>query len=207
MKEIVFNEKGLIPVIAQDYKNNEILMLAYMNKEAFEKTMKTGKVHYFSRSRNKLWLKGEESGNYQILKEIITDCDNDTLLIKVDQKGVACHTGNRSCFYKKLIENEIIEKGKKPNQEILEVLFDIIEERKKNLPEGSYTTELFKEGEDKILRKISEESFEVILASKSANNEDIIWEISDLLYHMMVLLSYHNIKPEEIYQELAKRRK
>jgi phosphoribosyl-ATP pyrophosphohydrolase/phosphoribosyl-AMP cyclohydrolase len=207
MKEIVFNEKGLIPVIAQDYKNNEILMLAYMNKEAFEKTMKTGKVHYFSRSRNKLWLKGEESGNYQILKEIITDCDNDTLLIKVDQKGVACHTGNRSCFYKKLIENEIIEKGKKTNQEILEVLFDIIEERKKNLPEGSYTTELFKEGEDKILRKISEESFEVILASKSANNEDIIWEISDLLYHMMVLLSYHNIKPEEIYQELAKRRK
>ena len=207
MKEIVFNENGLVPAISQDYKTGEILIHAYMNKEALDKTIETGKAHYFSRSRNKLWLKGEESGNYQIVKEIITDCDNDTILLKVEQKGVACHTGNKSCFYKKILEKEIIEEEQKPNQEILDVLFNVIEERKKNLPDGSYTAKLFKDGEDKILRKIAEEASEVVLASKSKKKDDIIWEISDLLYHMMVLLSYHDIKPEEIYQELAKRRK
>jgi len=207
MKEIVFNENGLVPAISQDYKTGEILIHAYMNKEALDKTIESGKAHYFSRSRNKLWLKGEESGNYQIVKEIITDCDNDTILLKVEQKGVACHTGNKSCFYKKILEKEIIEEEQKPNQEILDVLFNVIEERKKNLPEGSYTAKLFKDGEDKILRKIAEEASEVVLASKSKKKDDIIWEISDLLYHMMVLLSYHDIKPEEIYQELAKRRK
>ncbi len=229
LKIIKFDERGLVPVIVQDYKTDEILMLAYMNEEAFRKTYETEKVYYFSRSRNKLWLKGETSGCYQELKSISVDCDGDTLLLKVKQTDVACHTGNYSCFFRKF-EKQIDEKneGKKiKNDNLKEVdnivsigddnndddlsgimteLYEIIKDRKENPKEGSYTNYLFAKGTDKILKKIGEESAEVIISSKDSSNDETIYEISDLLYHLFVLMVEKGIKLEDIYKELKRRR-
>jgi phosphoribosyl-ATP pyrophosphohydrolase/phosphoribosyl-AMP cyclohydrolase len=215
LKEINFDDDGLIPVIAQDYKTGKVVMLAYMNKEALEKTIDTGKAHYWSRSRKKLWLKGETSGHYQYIKSINIDCDADTLLIKVEQKGCACHTGHYSCFYRQLVEggfgelqeNDIDnEKLYGNNASVLKELYDVIADRKVNPKEGSYTNYLFEKGLDKILKKVGEEAAEVIIAAKNRSKDEIKYEIADLFYHVFVLLVDRGLKPDDIYIELKGRR-
>jgi len=203
-EELKFDEKGLIPVIVQDYKDNEVLMLAYANEESVNLTLETGIAHYFSRSRQKLWKKGETSGHFQNVKEILYDCDKDTLLLKVEQVGnIACHTGKRSCFYRKMKEFEKVEKM----ENVVDSLYELIADRKENPIEGSYTKYLFEEGLDKILKKVGEESSEVIIGAKNEDRSEIVYETSDLTYHVLVLLAHFGIKPDEIRAELLKRKK
>lgn len=196
------NAQGLIPVIVQDYKTSEVLMLAYMNEEAFHHTLSTGKMTYFSRSRQKLWIKGETSGHYQYVKALSLDCDNDTLLAKVRQVGAACHTGARSCFFQTLAKKEYRETN--PLM-VFEEVFEVILDRKEHPKEGSYTNYLFDKGLDKILKKLGEEATEIVIAAKNRNPEEVKYEISDFLYHMMVLMAYKGISWEEITEELAGR--
>ncbi|HOV25607.1 MAG TPA: bifunctional phosphoribosyl-AMP cyclohydrolase/phosphoribosyl-ATP diphosphatase HisIE [Pseudobacteroides sp.] len=207
-----FDSNGLIPVITQDYKTNEVLMLAYMNKEAYEKTIETKKVHYWSRSRSKLWLKGETSGHFQYVKSICVDCDNDTLLIKVEQVEAACHTGNYTCFYRDVNDDGTIkddsqgDKAANDKSAILQELYDVIADRRVNPKEGSYTNYLFDKGLDKILKKVGEECAEVIIASKNKAADEIRYEIADLIYHLFVLMVERNVKLDDIYDELKGRR-
>ncbi|NLO08684.1 MAG: bifunctional phosphoribosyl-AMP cyclohydrolase/phosphoribosyl-ATP diphosphatase HisIE [Clostridiales bacterium] len=200
--ELKQNYDGLIPVITQDYKTGEVLMLAYMNEEAYNRTITDGRMTYFSRSRNELWLKGESSGNYQYVKEIFLDCDNDTLLAKVIPAGPACHTGNKSCFYTSLIEKEF----KKTNSyHILEDVYNVIMDRKKNPKEGSYTNYLFDKGIDKILKKCGEEAAEIIIAAKNPETGELRYEMADFLYHLMVLMVQSGLDWEDITTELLDR--
>jgi len=206
-----FDSNGLIPVITQDYKTNEVLMLAYMNKEAYEKTIETKKVHYWSRSRSKLWLKGESSGHYQYVKSICVDCDNDTLLIKVEQVEAACHTGNYTCFYRDVnadgsIKDDSEAKLANDKSAILQEVYNVIADRRANPKEGSYTNYLFDKGLDKILKKVGEECAEVIIASKNKAAGEIRYEIADLIYHLFVLMVERDVKLEDIYDELKGRR-
>ncbi len=196
------NSDGLIPVIVQDDKTNEVLMMAYMNEEAFEKTLATGTMTYFSRSRQKLWLKGETSGHFQYVRSLSLDCDNDTILAKVRQIGAACHTGNRSCFFKTLAAKE--HKEKDPLK-VFEEEYAVIKDRKEHPKEGSYTNYLFDKGIDKILKKCGEEATEIIIAAKNPDPEEIKYEIADFLYHMMVLMVEKQITWEEIIKEVADR--
>lgn len=193
---VKFNNDGLVPVIVQEYMTNEVLMLAYMNQEALQKTLETDELFYYSRSRNELWKKGETSGNTQYLKSLSYDCDQDTLLAQVEQVGNACHTGNKTCFYKSV-------KNEKTN--ILTDLFQLIQDRKMN-PDKGYTSYLFEKGLDKILKKVAEETGEVIIASKN-NKEETIYEIADLFYHLFVLMANQNIEYTDILKELSNRRK
>ncbi|HDP69861.1 MAG TPA: bifunctional phosphoribosyl-AMP cyclohydrolase/phosphoribosyl-ATP diphosphatase HisIE [Actinobacteria bacterium] len=207
IEEFKFDEKGLIPAIVQDCRTGEVLMLAYMNKESIEKTLETGRTWFWSRSRQQYWCKGETSGNYQYVKEIKYDCDADAILVFVEQVGVACHTGERSCFYRNLFKEEKLPTTDYRLPTILQELYKIIGQRKKDMPEGSYTAELFKEGLNKILAKIEEESDEVIDAAKNKENHEVVWETADLLYHLLVLLADKGISLEEVAKELEKRRK
>jgi len=201
IEKIKFNKEGLIPVVVQDDQNSEVLMLAYMNQEALEKTIAEKKAYYFSRSRNELWKKGETSGNVQYVKSLSYDCDADTLLLKVDQKGVACHTGKMSCFH-----NPIIEEVKtSSNPLVLKEIYATIEERKRNPIEGSYTHYLFTKGIDKILKKVGEETAEVIIAAKNNSKSELIYELSDLVYHSLVLMVNQGVSLFDIYEELARR--
>ncbi len=194
---------GLIPVITQDYKTGEVLMLAYMNEEAYNKTIVGGRMTYYSRSRGTLWLKGETSGHYQYVKELSIDCDQDTLLAKVRQIGPACHTGSRSCFHTKLVEKEY--KNTDPFHVFEEVL-DVISDRRKNPKEGSYTNYLFDKGIDKILKKCGEEAAEIIIAAKNPGSEELRYEIADYLYHLMVLMAECGLEWQDITAELANRK-
>lgn len=207
--EIDWNKSELIPVIVQDINSNEVLMLAYMNKEDFEKTIKTGFAHYYSRSRQKLWKKGESSGNTQEVKEILLDCDSDTLLLKVQQKGPACHTGRKSCFYKDLKTNQITSTPQIEPQDmyesVIETLYHTIQERKEADPTKSWTAKLFKKGENTILKKVVEEAGEFCFAVKDKNKDEIIYECADLVYHSLVALAYIDISPELIKKELKRR--
>lgn len=200
--EFKLNSDGLIPVIVQHFKTGEVLMMAYMNQEAFEKTVQSGKMTYFSRSRNALWVKGETSGHFQYLKSLSIDCDKDTILAKVEQVGPACHTGNPTCFYQSLVGNEYDEKN--PLQ-VFEKTYETILDRKKNPKEGSYTNYLFEKGIDKILKKIGEEATELVIAAKNPNPEEIKYELSDFLYHAMVLMVERGVTWEDIVKELADR--
>ncbi len=200
--EFKLNSDGLIPVIVQDYKTNEVLMMAYMNEEAFDNTVKTGRMTYYSRSRQCLWLKGETSGHFQYVKGISVDCDKDTLLAKVDQVGAACHTGNRSCFYTPIVGNDY--DAKNPLQ-VFESVYATILDRRQNPKEGSYTNYLFEKGIDKILKKVGEEATEIVIAAKNPNPEEIKYEISDFLYHAMVLMVDRGVTWEDITNELAER--
>ena len=214
-----FDEKGLIPVIVQDFYNDEVLMLAYANKEAVENILKDESGWYFSRERKRLWKKGEESGHTQKVKEIYFDCDADALLIKVEQKGAACHTNHRSCFYRRYFRGKVIETEPPLPEEFEEILYKvglderkvidevykIITERKETMPEDSYVASLFKEGLDKILKKISEEVAEVILAAKDEKKSHIIYEVTDLVFHLLVCLAYFDIPPSTIRDELKRR--
>ena len=196
------NSDGLIPVIVQDYTTNDVLMCAYMNEEAFHATINCGKMTYYSRSRQELWMKGETSGHIQYGKELTADCDFDTILAKVSQVGVACHTGNPSCFFNEIVKKEYIEKNP---LKVFETVYNIIEDRKNNPKEGSYTNYLFDKGIDKILKKVGEECTEIVIAAKNPDPEEIKYEISDFLYHVMVLMVEKGVTWEEITQELAQR--
>ncbi|MEO2238658.1 bifunctional phosphoribosyl-AMP cyclohydrolase/phosphoribosyl-ATP diphosphatase HisIE [Dorea sp. YH-dor226] len=196
------NDQGLIPVIVQHYKTQEVLMLAYMNEESFNCTIKTGKMTYFSRSRQKLWIKGETSGHYQYVKSLTIDCDLDTLLAKVDQIGAACHTGNPTCFFQPLVGTDYDETN--PLQ-VFESVYNTIKDRKENPKEGSYTNYLFDKGIDKILKKVGEEATEVVIAAKNPNPEEVKYELADFLYHAMVLMVEKGIMWEDIVKELADR--
>ncbi len=194
---------GLIPVVVQDYRTDEVLMVAYMNQEAFENTLLTGKMTYYSRSRRELWLKGETSGHYQYVKSLTADCDMDTILAKVSQVGAACHTGAKSCFF-----NEITKKDyQEPDNPLMvfEEVLDVIKDRKVHPKEGSYTNYLFDKGIDKILKKIGEEATEIVIAAKNPNANEVKYEISDFLYHMMVLMVEKGVSWEDITTELANR--
>ena len=196
------NEQGLIPVIVQHYKTREVLMLAYMNEESFAQTIKTGKMTYFSRSRQKLWVKGETSGHFQYVKSLTIDCDYDTLLAKVDQVGAACHTGNPTCFFQHLAGTEYNEANP---LEVFEIIYNTVVDRKENPKEGSYTNYLFDKGIDKILKKIGEEATEIVIAAKNPSAEETKYEISDFLYHMIVLMVEKGLNWEDIVKELASR--
>ncbi len=197
------NSDGMVPVIVQDYRTSEVLMMAYMNEEAYNHTLKTGKMTYFSRSRQELWIKGETSGHYQYVKSLTADCDMDTILAKVSQIGAACHTGNRSCFFNEITRKEY-EESSNPLQVFEEVL-DVIKDRKVHPKEGSYTNYLFDKGIDKILKKLGEEATEIVIAAKNPNANEVKYEISDFLYHMMVLMVEKDVTWEEITTELANR--
>lgn len=200
--EFKTNEQGLIPVIVQHYKTQEVLMLAYMNREAFYQTIKTGRMTYFSRSRQSLWVKGETSGHFQYVKSLTLDCDNDTLLAKVDQVGAACHTGNPTCFFQHLAGNDVDETNP---LRVFESVYQVIADRKEHPKEGSYTNYLFEKGIDKILKKIGEEATEVVIAAKNPNAEEIKYELSDFLYHAMVLMVLKGVTWDDIVMELADR--
>ena len=200
--ELKVNEAGLIPVIVQDYKTDEVLMMAWMNEASFNATVESGMMTYFSRSRDELWVKGETSGHYQYVRSMSVDCDNDTLLAKVKQVGAACHTGERSCFYRELFSKGT--NSKNPLKVFSEVM-DVINDRKENPKEGSYTTYLFDQGIDKVLKKCGEEASEVIIAAKNPDPEEIKYEMADFLYHAMVLMSMKGVTWEDITKELANR--
>ncbi len=200
--EFKVNSDGLIPVIVQDYRTQEVLMLAYMNEEAFQSTLHSGKMTYYSRSRQELWLKGETSGHYQYVKSLSLDCDNDTILAKVNQVGAACHTGARNCFYQPLMKKEYQETNP---LKVFEEVFQVILDRKESPKEGSYTNYLFDKGIDKILKKLGEEATEIVIAAKNPDPEEVKYEISDFLYHMMVLMADKGITWEDITKELANR--
>ena len=197
------NSDGMVPVVVQDYRTREVLMMAYMNEEAYEQTLKLGKMTYYSRSRQELWLKGLTSGHYQYVKELVADCDMDTILAKVSQIGAACHTGSKSCFFNEITKKDY-EESSNPLQ-VFEEVFDVIKDRKVHPKEGSYTNYLFDKGIDKILKKLGEEATEIVIAAKNPNPNEVKYEISDFLYHMMVLMAEKDVTWEEITTELANR--
>ncbi|RKM62499.1 bifunctional phosphoribosyl-AMP cyclohydrolase/phosphoribosyl-ATP diphosphatase HisIE [Butyrivibrio sp. CB08] len=196
------NSDGMVPVIVQDYRTDQVLMLAYMNEEAYNTTLATGKMTYFSRSRNELWIKGETSSHYQYVKSLTADCDMDTILAKVKQIGVACHTGSYSCFFNEIAKKDYSEKNP---QKVLDSVYEVIKDRKTNPREGSYTNYLFDKGIDKILKKVGEEATEMVIAAKNPNDNEVIYEMSDFLYHMMVLMAVKNVSWEDITDELSRR--
>lgn len=210
LKTVKYDEKGLVPVIVQDKHSKKVRMLAYMNEEALLKTLETGKVHYFSRTRNALWLKGETSSYFQYLKEISIDCDGDTLLLQIEQVGgISCHTGHSTCFYRMLEENL-----PKPTEELIQIqnehmlseLYTTITDRKTNPKEGSYTNYLFDKGLNKILKKVGEECTEVIIAAKDDDNKELIFEVADLMYHLTVMMAVKGITWDEVGVELSQRK-
>ncbi|ASB95037.1 bifunctional phosphoribosyl-AMP cyclohydrolase/phosphoribosyl-ATP diphosphatase HisIE [Bacillus subtilis] len=198
--ELRFNEDGLIPAIVQDAASKEVLTLAYMNKESYEKTLETKETWFYSRSRQALWHKGETSGNTQAVKGIRYDCDQDALLVLVEPSGPACHTGSYSCFTKEQTEEQAADRFG-----IMNELERVIAERQAEMPEGAYTTYLFREGVDKILKKVGEEASEVIIAAKNRDHEELKWEAADLLYHLLVLLREQSLPLDDVLDVLKKR--
>lgn len=204
LSSVKFDEKGLVPAIIQDSRTREVLMVAYMNREALEKTVAGPDVWFYSRSRGELWHKGETSGNYLKVSSVRVDCDGDTLLVLADPTGPACHTGNRTCFF---AEPLVGESEAAATANVLDELHRVIEQRKQERPEGSYTTKLFAEGPPRIAQKVVEEAGEVVIAAVSEDGGNTAEEVADLLYHTLVLLSATDVDPREVWTELAKRRK
>lgn len=206
MKNLRFNEAGLIPVIVQDHRTREVLMMAYMNMTSLKRTLRTGETTFYSRSRKILWHKGATSGNKQRVQEIRVDCDRDTLLVLVEPKGPACHTGAVTCFFRSL-KNGRMKRIRQPEAiaDILNQVYTVILDRKKRKPQGSYVASLMKSGRDKILKKIAEEAGEVIISATQKKKPHIVWEVADLWFHTLVMMGYHGIKPKDIYQELGRR--
>jgi len=216
-----YNEQGLMPAVVQDADTKDVLMVAYVNQESLKLSLEKEETVFYSRSRQELWHKGETSGNTQKIEEIYYDCDQDTILFLVDPAGPACHTGNTSCFYRKIAENtdakaaDMMEKEVKAQkieadfaqEKVIDDLYHLIAGRREEMPEESYTTYLFEEGIDKILKKVGEESAEVIIAAKNDSEEELILESSDLVYHMLVLLVERGVTPAQIRKELIKRHK
>jgi phosphoribosyl-AMP cyclohydrolase / phosphoribosyl-ATP pyrophosphohydrolase len=204
LDEISFDANGLVPVIAQEATTGELLMLAHANREALEVTSRTGQAHYWSRSRQELWRKGGTSGNVQEVVEVRIDCDGDAVLYRVHQTGPACHTLERSCFHRRVGDDRLDLAPADPAH-ILDRVARIVEDRAALLPEGSYTTYLFREGVDKILKKVGEETTEVVIAAKNAGEDELRSETADLLYHLLVLLRARDLPVEEVWRELEKR--
>lgn len=202
MENIKFDEKGLVPAIVQNIKTGKVLMLAYMNQESLDLTLKTKKTWFYSRSREKLWNKGETSGNFQNIKRISYDCDGDTILLEVEPLGPACHTGEESCFF-----NNVLDEEPDLDKNMLGKLYKRIVDRRENPVEGSYTNYLFEKGIDKILKKVGEETSEVIIAAKNNSKDEMTYEISDLVYHMLVLMVDRGLTINDIKKELNKRYK
>ncbi|QSZ40905.1 bifunctional phosphoribosyl-AMP cyclohydrolase/phosphoribosyl-ATP diphosphatase HisIE [Sulfurimonas aquatica] len=212
MQEIInrvdWEKIDLLPVVVQDVTNNEVLMMAFMDKEALELSLTTKIAHYFSRSKQRIWKKGESSGHTQTIHSFNIDCDNDTLLIKVTQEGVACHTGRRSCFFTELESGEANSEVKVNSEAmygVIDTLYHTIQERKNADPESSWTAKLFAKGENTILKKVVEESGEFCFAYKDNDESEMVYEAADLTYHMLVALAAKNISPDRIKQELARR--
>lgn len=199
INKLKFDNAGLIPAIICDDCDGHPVMLAYMNRESLEITLKEGRTCFFSRSRNTLWRKGETSGNFQEVVSIAADCDLDTLLIRVNRNGPACHTGSESCFF------NMISGGEEENEFSIEALMELLIGRKTEKKEGSYTTYLFEKGRDKILKKVGEECTEVIIAGKADDKKETVYEIADLIYHVMVLMADMDIKISDVMGELASR--
>ena len=207
LEKICFDEKGLVPAVVQDISTGTVLMLAYMNRESLAKTIETGTTWFYSRSRQELWNKGATSGHMQHVREIYYDCDGDTLLVKVEQVGAACHEGTFSCFSRKFGDAESTQTDRPVTPEdVLPELYEVIEDRRQNPVEGSYTHSLFEKGQDKILKKVGEEAAETIIASKNNSQGEVIYEMADLWYHCLVLLAWHGVGLEELLSELGKRR-
>jgi phosphoribosyl-ATP pyrophosphohydrolase/phosphoribosyl-AMP cyclohydrolase len=197
-----FDAHGLIPAVVQDSRTGSVLMLAYMNKESIQKTLETGETHFWSRKRGGLWHKGQTSGNRQQVESILADCDSDTLLVRVEQSGSACHTGAYSCFYTPLVG---FTAGSRSLGEEMGMLSRVIAQRAKEMPEESYTAKLLQAGVDRILKKVGEEAGEVIIAAKNHKRDEIAWEVADLLYHTLVLLEHEGVPPADVATELQKR--
>lgn len=209
---VKFDKNGLVPAVVQE-ANGKVLMLAYMNEESLKRTIETGTTWFFSRSRQCLWNKGETSGNKQTVSEIFYDCDGDTLLVIVHQVGMACHTGTYTCFTGRRLYPDSKDLVPMANPQdntsiakVLNDLYNVIRDRQLHPVEGSYTNYLFREGQDKILKKVGEECTETVIASKNMDKEEILYEMSDLWYHCLVLLAFHNIKPDDLFAELMNRR-
>ena len=199
INNLKFDEKGLIPAVVVDAHSKKVLTVAYMNEESLRISMEKELTCFYSRSRNELWLKGETSGNYQHIVSITADCDNDALVVTVEKEGPACHKGTDSCFTNKIFQSEEREEYS------LDILYEMLSDRKATMPEGSYTTYLFSKGVDKILKKVGEESTEVIIAAKAGDKAETIYEIADLTYHIMVLMNEMGISLEDVRRELASR--
>ena len=199
IEELKFDKNGLIPAIVVDAESKEVLTLAYMNLESLEITLKENRTCFWSRSRQELWRKGETSGNYQHVVSVTADCDKDALVVKVEKDGPACHTGAESCFFNTLYVNE------EKHEFSLQGLYKLLQQRKEERPEGSYTTYLFEKGIDKILKKVGEECTEVIIAGKADDKKETVYEIADLAYHVMVLMTQMGITVEDVQKELASR--
>ena len=210
--DIRFDERGLVPAVVQDSASGQVLMVAWMNAEALRRTRETGQAHFWSRSRRELWHKGATSGNFMNVREIWADCDADTLLLQVDPAGPACHTGEQSCFFRRLDSPfpfpEIREAGEGPEGgTALDTLFATILDRQANPQPGSYTAHLLAAGEDEILKKVGEEAMEIILAAKGQGDERLISEVADLFYHLLVLLAARGLTLADVGEELARRRR
>ena len=208
VNRVDWEKQELLPVIVQDNTTNEVLMMAYMNKEALELSLKTKLAHYFSRSKQRIWKKGESSGHTQEIVSFFIDCDNDTLLIKVNQNGVACHTGRKSCFFTELQSGEItseVEVNTEAAYGVIDTLYHTIQERKNADPKVSWTAKLLSKGENTILKKVVEEAGEYCFAHKDNDEKEMVYEAADLTYHMLVALASKNISPDRIKQELARR--
>lgn len=199
IEQIAFDEKGLVPAIVQDDKTGKVLMLAYMNKEALAKTMETKETWFYSRSRQELWNKGATSGNRQVVKSLSLDCDSDAILVQVTPAGPACHTGRETCFYNNIYEEET------PNRAIVQELVAEIKDRRANPVEGSYTSYLFREGIDKVLKKVGEETSEVIIGAKNEDKLELTSELADLTYHTLVLMEIAGVSIQDVKKELLKR--
>jgi phosphoribosyl-ATP pyrophosphohydrolase/phosphoribosyl-AMP cyclohydrolase len=205
IENLKLDAQGLIPAVVQDVHTKEVLMVAYMNQETVQMTLETGKATFWSRSRQQVWVKGETSGNYLNVKQVRVDCDADCLMILAEPEGPACHTGNRSCFYRK-VEGDALVEDTQETGDILMHLCAVTEDRKKNPQPGSYTNYLLEKGEDKILKKVGEEAAEVVIAGKNRSKEEISYEVADLMYHLSVMLVDNGMSWAEIYEELEKRR-
>jgi phosphoribosyl-ATP pyrophosphohydrolase/phosphoribosyl-AMP cyclohydrolase len=207
LDSIVFDERGLIPAVVQDWRDGAVLMVGFMNREALNQTLTTKHVHFWSRSRDTLWEKGESSGHYLLLKDIFIDCDHDTLLVKAEPVGPTCHTGERACFFVRLHADGASEAGKGSEAcgGILDQIYRTILDRKRAPQRGSYVSSLFEGGVDRILKKVVEEAGEVVLGSKNDKRQEVIYEVADLLFHVLVVLGYHGVTPQEVYHELANR--
>jgi phosphoribosyl-ATP pyrophosphohydrolase/phosphoribosyl-AMP cyclohydrolase len=205
--EKLFQEQGLLPAIVQDWRDGSVLMIGFMNQEALERTVKSRHVHFWSRSRRALWEKGETSGHYLLLKDLFIDCDQDAVLVKAEPIGPTCHTGEPSCFFTRIREDGTLDTQKSMDAfgGILERIYRTIIDRKKRPSSGSYVRSLLEAGQDRILKKIAEEAGEVVLASKNAQREELIHEVADLLFHLLLVLGYHDITLADIYRELAAR--
>lgn len=201
ISDLTYDDKGLIPAIIQEYATGEVLMMAFMNQESLGRTIESGRTWFWSRSRQELWNKGATSGHFQEVRSITYDCDLDCLLIQVDQEGPACHTNEHTCFHRTLDGSEL----RPAAFEVLTRLFDLIKRRREQMPAGSYTAGLFESGADAILRKVEEESTELLAAAKGSRSEEVVHEAADLLYHMAVLLVQAGVELEDVREELLKR--